>query len=108
VTKIPMSEEEWQGQILDLAHLLGWRHMHARRSIGRGGKWTTATNVTGWPDLTMWHEKQHRVMFVELKTETGKLDPEQIEVLNSLSRAGQEIYVWRPSMFDEIRKVLTS
>ena len=102
----PMSEATWQEQLLDLAHLLGWKHLHVRRTIGRGKKWVTATNVIGWPDLSLWSERQQRIIFVELKSETGKPTPEQIEVLASLGKAGQEVYLWRPSDLEAAKVIL--
>lgn len=44
-----MTEADWQGQVIDLAHAYQWRHLHVRRTIGKGKKWVTATNVAGWP-----------------------------------------------------------
>lgn len=105
-TPPPMSEATWQEQLLDLAHFLGWKHMHVRRSIGKGKKWVTATNVTGYPDLTMWSERQQRLIFVELKSESGKPTPEQVEVLGSLKAAGQEVYLWRPSDLETAKAIL--
>ena len=101
-----ITEAEWQQQVTELAHILGWRHMHVRRSIGKGRKWTTATNVTGWPDAVLWSERQQRIIFVELKSETGKPTPEQVEVLASLEKAGQEVYLWRPSDLETAKAVL--
>ena len=43
-----------------------------------------------------------RVVFAELKRETGKLTPAQTEWLDDLAAAGVETYLWRPSMIDEI------
>jgi VRR-NUC domain len=101
-----VTEAVWQQQVIELAHLLGWVHMHVRRTIGKGNKWTTATSVKGFPDLLLWHEGQQRVMAVELKTETGKLTVEQTEVLRSLGAAGMETYVWRPSDLEAAQAVL--
>lgn len=100
-----MTEAEWQQQVIDLVHLCGWKHMHARRSIGKGRKWTTALNVTGWPDLTLW-KPGHGFVFVELKSDTGWVTPEQREVLASLAAAGGEVHVWRPCDLDEAKRVL--
>ncbi len=102
----PISEAEWQEQFTQLARLLGWRWMHVRRSLGRGRKWVTATNVDGWPDLTLWHPTQQRVMFVELKSETGRLRPDQETVLRSLIAAGQEVHVLRPSDLERAKSLL--
>lgn len=103
---LTITEAEWQQQVIDLAHMLGWRHNHTRRSIGRGTRWTTTTSVIGWPDLVMWSEKQQRVLFVELKSEQGKLSFEQDIVLDSLRAAGCEVYVWRPSDLEDAKQIL--
>ena len=42
-----MSEQVWQQQFVQLAGYLGWKHLHVRRSLGRGRKWVTATNIEG-------------------------------------------------------------
>ena len=98
-----ITETEWQAQLLDLAHALGWRHLHVRRSIGKGNKWQTTTNVIGWPDLLLWSPRQPgRHIAAELKTATGVLKPEQEQVLADLAAAGFETYVWRPADLDEV------
>lgn len=104
---LALTEAQWQEQVQQLARVLGWRTMHVRRSIGKGNKWTTATSVKGWPDLTLWSERQQRLVFAELKTESGDVTPEQVEVLASLRAAGQEAYVWRPSDLGRVRDVLS-
>jgi hypothetical protein len=103
---VALSEAEWQEQFIQLAHALGWEHNFTRRTIGRGGRWTTATSKKGWPDLTLWNERQRRTMYVELKTETGRLSPEQEACLRSLTAAGNEVHVWRPSDLDEAHRAL--
>lgn len=103
-----MTEAEFQAHVIELAHILGWRHLHVRRSIGKNRRWTTATNVTGWPDLLLWHERQHRVLATELKSDTGKTTPEQEAVLASLAAAGIETHIWRPADLNEIASTLSS
>lgn len=66
VARPALTEATWQQQVIDLAHALGWRHMHVRRSIGKGRTWVTATNVP-WPDLTLWSERQQRLVFADRK-----------------------------------------
>lgn len=101
-----MTHDEYQQQIVDLAALNGWAHLHVRKSIGRGSKWTTTTNIKGWPDLFLWHEKDQRQLAVEIKVGRDTAKPEQIEVLASLERAGIETHVWYPDDFDEAARVL--
>ena len=107
VAEQAISEADWQQQFTQLAKLLGWRFMHVRRSLGKGRKWTTATNVDGWPDLTLWSERHPgRVLFVELKSEAGRLRPAQEAVLGEMSRSGLEVYVLRPSDLGLAQRIL--
>lgn len=107
MTAVAISEAEWQEQVLDLARATGWRTMHVRRSIGKKRQWTTATSVVGWPDLVMWNERQRRLLFVELKSDSGLLSDHQDDVLCSLQAAGCEVHVWRPRDLDDVQKALT-
>lgn len=101
-----MNETQWQEQFLQLAHLLGWRHLHVRRTIGKGHKWVTSTNVKGWPDLFLWHERDRRVLAVELKVKPNVATVEQVEVLASLALAGVETHVLYPEQLDEAKSIL--
>jgi hypothetical protein len=103
-----MTESQWGEQFTGLAERLGWSWFHARTSQS-GGRWTTALSGPigkGCPDYFLAHEKG-RHMFVELKTETGKLRPDQVRVIGILNRAGVETHVFRPSDFEEIERVLS-
>lgn len=103
-----VSEVEWQQQVVQLAAMMGWEHLHVRRSIGKQRSWVTATNIVGWPDLLLWSERQPgRHLAVELKSESGQLRPEQREVLNRLSAAGFHSYVWRPRDLETAKAVLS-
>lgn len=89
-----MTEAELQHAVIQLAHMLGWHHMHARRSRGKGGGWTTATNVP-WVDLTLWHPRKGGVLFRELKRDERSVwQPGQREVLEGLRAAGADADVW--------------
>lgn len=99
--RVAVSEAAFQSQVIRLAHLLGWGHMHCRRSVGKGRAWTTATNIA-WPDLTLWCERQQRFMVIELKSESGRLSSDQAATLASLEAAGVECHVFRPSDWDEL------
>lgn len=101
-----ISEAEWQAQVIDLAHAHRWRHLHVRRSIGKGRSWVTTTNVIGWPDLLLWHEGQHRIIAAELKSQGGQPTDDQVAVLASLERAGAETFIWRPADLDDVHTVL--
>lgn len=96
---------EWQDQVVQLAHLLGWRHLHVRRTRGKGGHWTTSTNVKGWPDLFLWHPR-HGFAAVELKVGKDKVRSDQAEVLVSLAVAGARTLVAYPGDLETLRRML--
>lgn len=96
----PITEQQWQSTVVDLLGALGYRHLHVRRTVGRGRKWTTATNLVGWPDLLAW--RPGRCVAIELKSESGRATAEQLEVLASLAVAGIEGRVVRPSQWDAL------
>jgi len=102
---VTTTEAEFQQQVVELAGMLGWQHLHVRRSIGKGSRWVTATNVVGWPDLFCWHPTRG-VVAIELKSQAGQPTPEQLRVLETLRTAGVPSFVWRPSDWDEITSVL--
>lgn len=90
----PISEREFQSQILQLAKAFGWLWFHtydARRS------------QPGFPDLVLVRE---RVIFAELKTARGKQSDAQRAWESRLRAAKAEFYLWRPDSWDEIRRVL--
>lgn len=101
-----ISEAAWQEQFIELAQLGGWEHMHVRRTRGRNDQWTTSTSCSGWPDLTLWHERHRELIVVELKSDTGVTSPEQRRVLLSLERAGVPAYVLRPKDLPAARIIL--
>lgn len=94
-----VTEAELQKAVVELARRFGWLVYHvpdSRRATARG-----------CPDLICLNESQARVMFVELKTEKGKIRPEQTFWIGVLTAAGIEVHVWRPSDLQEtIPKVL--
>lgn len=96
----------WQEQVIQLAHLLGWEHLHVRRTVGRGKRWTTATNLKGFPDLFLWHPR-HGFVAVELKVGKDKPTPDQIAVLASLAAAGARTMVAYPADLDALRAMLS-
>jgi len=84
-----VTEASWQQTVVDLAELTGWWVYHnpdSRRS------------TPGFPDLVLI--RAPRVMFLELKRETGRLSTAQREVLAELEVCpGVEVHVARPSQW---------
>jgi hypothetical protein len=91
-----ITERDFQAQVLELAHLCGWLAYHT---------WTSVHSPSGYPDLTL--ARAPRVIFAELKSQRGRVTPAQCDWLEELRRCpGTECYLWRPSDFAEISRVL--
>ena len=58
----------------------------------------------GFPDLVI--AGKGKLLFVELKSEKGKLSTNQLEWSNALAATGARVCLWRPSDWPEIEKVL--
>lgn len=99
------TEAEFQNAVIHLALLAGWQVMHVRASISRGGRWATTTSIPGWPDLVILGH--HQALFIELKSERGRLTNEQSQLLDQLRDAGLDARCWRPADWDEITATLT-
>lgn len=84
-----MSEREFQGIVLELAQLHGFElayHTHdSRRS------------APGFPDLVLVSSRRGRVLFRELKTDVGRISPQQRAWLTGLTAGGADAGVWRPA-----------
>ena len=92
----PLKEKQFQAQVVKAARLYGWVALST---------WNSKHSPAGEPDLRLI--RPPRVVFAELKTENGRVTPAQREVMRLLSLCpGVEVYLWRPSDWDEIVKVL--
>ena len=91
-----MTEAELQERVIRAARLLGWRHYHPpdNRPGGRAGR--VQRVVPGFPDLVLVHATQRRILYRELKTQTGRVSPDQREWHADLEIAGADVAVWRP------------
>lgn len=89
-------ERDFQQTVIDLARLRGFLVYHpfdSRRS------------EPGFPDLTI--VGKGRCLFVELKTEGGRLRKEQRVWRDALEATeGVEYFLWRPSDWEEVVRVL--
>ncbi|MCR6706570.1 MAG: VRR-NUC domain-containing protein [Cellulomonas sp.] len=83
-----MTESALQAQILTAARTTGWLAYHTHDS---------RRSRPGFPDLVLVHDRRGLVLFRELKTERGRVRPEQREWLSALAAAGADAGVWRPS-----------
>lgn len=64
-------------------------------------------SAAGFPDYVALNISKKRVLFVELKSERGRIRPEQAAWIAALGHCGQEAYIWRPSSWPEIERVLS-
>lgn len=94
----PLSEAAFQRQVVQLARLLKWRVYHTLDSRG---------SAAGFPDLVM--VRNGRLVFAELKAQTGRVRAEQYEWLADLGgvkAANVGVYLWRPADLQEIAEAL--
>lgn len=106
MTPPPISEAEWQAQVVDLATMLGYQVLHVRRSIG-GTKqgWRTTTSIVGWPDLLCFGPRG--IVALELKVGKNRPTAEQLAVLTALEQAGARVMVAWPADLDAVVALLT-
>lgn len=93
-----ITEAQWQRTVMELALWQGWRVYHvpdSRRVTDRG-----------YPDLTLVHPDRGQVVWLELKTNRGRLKPDQREWIAALRRAGQRAYVARPRDVERVEALL--
>lgn len=99
-----ITEHEWQKNVIDLAHLFGWKVAHFRPAqTTKGWRTPVAADGAGWPDLVLVRD---RIVAAELKREGGKVAPAQQEWLDALQAAGAETHVWRPSDLEQVAETL--
>ena len=97
------TEAEFQTLVIDYAHLMGWRVAHFRPAQSRSGKWSTPMQGDpGFPDLVL-ARRGSDTLFVELKSEKGVVSPSQWAWFDAVS---DDYYIWRPSDWPEIQKIL--
>jgi hypothetical protein len=110
-TQLQQTEKQFEQAVVDYSKLMGWLSYHNLDSRG---------SEPGFPDRVFL--RAPRILFVELKTETGRVSAAQqqwIDELEAVERASLEhalgsadgqqlvqVRVWRPSMWDEITAVL--
>jgi len=92
---LELSEKEWQAQVVGLAKQLGWR--------GAYHTFDSRRSTSGFPDLVLVRE---RVVYIELKSEAGKVSPSQRRWLRWLLDAGAEAYIARPRDLEALGVIL--
>ena len=94
--RIPISERQFQNQVLQLARLYGWLAYHT---------WSSIHSAAGFPDLVL--VRPPRLLFLELKSAKGKLSPTQLQWGSALSACPGAWYgVFRPDDLERIADLL--
>ena len=87
-----ITEKQFASQIEGLFKLFGWKYYHT---------WNSWHSVKGFPDYVAI--RGDRLLFIELKSEKGKLTEAQKEWYISLSEVDDiEVYDWKPHQWELI------
>ena len=93
-----MTEKELQSDILKLAERNGWKAFHV---------YDSRKSSAGWPDLVL--VRGVVLLFLELKTESGKVADAQQEWIDALQKVRiVSADIARPHNFDDVRRALTA
>jgi VRR-NUC domain len=106
-----MDERTFEKQVVDLAHMYGYRVAHFAAAMNARGNYRTPTryDAKGFPDLVLvrndFGDQPKRLIFAELKSDTGRLSKDQALWIDDLASTA-EAYVWRPRDWDDIVDIL--
>jgi len=107
--KYHTAEREFSQQVEGLLKLFRWRYSHFRPARSMKGWRTPLSGDKGFPDIVA--VRSGMCLFIELKSEKGKLTDDQEEWIRELKAIadhslGVMTFVWRPSDFEEIAEIL--
>lgn len=103
-------EEEFHQAVIEYARIMGWRTASFRkvRIARKDGTFFFQTPVQGdgkgWPDLFLTRGREK--MFIEFKTPTGRVEPEQAAWHAALRLAGIPVHVVLTTEWDRIEVFL--
>lgn len=98
------SEDGFLGWVIDQAHWLHWTVAHFRPcQTGRGWRTAVQADGAGFPDLVLVRD---RVLYAEVKSAGGRLEPEQRAWRDRIVAAGGEWHLWRPDQREWITSLL--
>ncbi len=104
-----VTEAAFQRTVVEYAHALGYLVYH-QVDMGRKDPETGRVSYSrrigpGFPDLVI--AGHGRLIFAELKSQKGNLSNDQRRWAGVLLDAAAQVYLWRPSDWEEIEKVLS-
>lgn len=100
---VKQTEAQFQQTVIMFAQLRGWLVHHTRPALRQSGGWSTPIQGNrGFPDLVL--ARNGTVLFVELKSATGRLSVDQKSWLEAI---GIQFRLWRPADWDAIKETLT-
>ena len=97
----PLTEDDLQHRILDLATWRGWRRVHLRPARTEKGWRTAYEGDPGLPDLVL--ARGGVVLLAELKSRTGRASRDQRLWLDAAGGCGR---LWRPADWDQVQEEL--
>jgi len=112
IIQLRPSEKEFQAAVIQYAEHLGWQVAHfndSRRQIAPGVH-VGDRQAAGFPDLVL--VRNGRLIFAELKSDTGRVRPGQQRWLTALGRVEDAapgvvlVGVWTPASWPSIRLIL--
>ena len=104
-TEFNITEKQFLSQVIDLLRMFNWKFEHTFEQ----GVYAKRTSK-GFPDIVA--VRNGLCLFIELKSEKGRLTPSQEEWMNELYKIAEHslgvmAFVWRPSQLEtEILEVL--
>jgi hypothetical protein len=95
----PITHDEFEAQVIQLAAACGYLCYHTHDSRG---------SQKGFPDWVLVSARRKRCLYVELKVPPDGPTPDQTMWLKELQGAGQEAYLWYPDDWDLLIRILRS
>ncbi len=101
----PLTESEFQTQVVQYARLHGWRVHHvAAARTNKGYRVPCRYDAQGFPDLLMC--RRQRLIVAELKVGSNACTMPQMAWIRALEAAGVYSVIWRPSDWPDIERTL--
>lgn len=100
-------ERDFQNQLIKLAKRLGYI-VHAERPARTRNSWVTPIQGSpGFPDIFLVHILTKVRVWIECKSETGRVSPQQDVWITLLKKSGETVFIWKPQDCDFAFEVLT-